>query len=121
MSELAKLTRAVSFTAADPNTGTNGDGANPHAGLILSGNTLYGTAYEGGNSSAGTVFAVNTDGTSFTTLYAFMSVPGFPGVNDDGGFPQAGLMLSGNTLYGTASYGGGSAVGTVFAVNTDGA
>ena len=47
------------------------DGANPRAGLILSGNTLYGTAVGGGSSGNGTVFAVNTDGTGFTNLHSF--------------------------------------------------
>jgi uncharacterized repeat protein (TIGR03803 family) len=99
-------------TASSPYT--NSDGANPHASLILSGNTLYGTAYQGGSSGFGTVFAVNTDGTGFTTLHSFT-------YGSDGAFPQAGLVLSGNTLYGTAEAGGtSSGSGTVFAVNTDG-
>ena len=46
----------------------NSDGVNPEAELILSGSTLYGTAESGGSSGAGTVFAVNTDDTGFTTL-----------------------------------------------------
>jgi uncharacterized repeat protein (TIGR03803 family) len=41
---------------------TGFDGAEPHAGLILSGSTLYGTAQLGGSSGRGTVFAVNTNG-----------------------------------------------------------
>ena len=41
------------------------------AGLILSGNTLYGTTTGGGSSGNGTVFAINTDGTGFTTLHSF--------------------------------------------------
>jgi uncharacterized repeat protein (TIGR03803 family) len=93
---------------------TNGsDGANPASRLILSGNTLYGTASGGGTSGYGTVFAVNTDGTGFTTLYSFTN-------GSDGSVPYAGLVLSGNTLYGTASEGGTSGFGTVFAVNTNG-
>ncbi len=40
-------------------------------GLILSGNTLYGTTYGGGTNGNGTVFAVNTDGTGFTVLHTF--------------------------------------------------
>src|SRR5258706_232383 len=96
------------FTAFNP------DGANPYAGLILSGNTLYGTAYLGGSSGNGAGFAVNTDGTGFTNLHSFAGYP------TDGADPQAGLILSGNTLYGTASQGGISGQGTVFAVNTDG-
>src|SRR5439155_7669597 len=39
--------------------GTNSDGANPFGGLILSGNTLYGTATYGGSSGRGTVFSLS--------------------------------------------------------------
>jgi uncharacterized repeat protein (TIGR03803 family) len=92
---------------------TNSDGANPLGGLVLSGNTLYGTADSGGTNGQGTVFRVNTDGSSFTNLHTF----GSPG---DGRQPRGGLVLSGNTLYGTTSVGGSFGWGTVFAVNTDG-
>src|ERR1035437_102550 len=95
------------------------DGANPQAGLILSGNTLYGAAYGGGSSGAGTVFAVHTDGTGFTNLYSFTAAPG-SSANSDGAKPQAGLILLCNTLYGKAAYGGSSAYGTVFKLNADG-
>ena len=47
------------------------DGGFPGTGLVLSGNTLYGTTGNGGSPQWGTVFAVNTDGTGFTTLYSF--------------------------------------------------
>src|SRR5882724_8666810 len=85
------FTTLHSFTAYPdyPNT----DGANPN-GFVLSGNILYGTAGAGGSSRSGTVFRLNTDGTGFTTLYSF------PG-SSDGIYPEAGLVLSGNTLYGT--------------------
>jgi uncharacterized repeat protein (TIGR03803 family) len=106
-----------SFTA-DGN-GTNSDGANPAAELILSGNTLYGTALFGGGSGDGTVFKVNTDGTGFTTVYSFTAYYPNTATNSDGAYP-GGLILSGNTLYGTGGSGGASSVGTVFAVNTDG-
>src|ERR1039457_5674291 len=114
------FTNLYSFTAFGFG-GTNSDGIGPYAALILSGNTLYGTAVVGGSSGKGTVFAVNTNGTVFTNLYSFTATSGsFPNTNSDGSGPAAGLILSGNTLYGTA-YGGGSwGNGTVFAVNTDG-
>jgi uncharacterized repeat protein (TIGR03803 family) len=103
------------------NVFTNADGANPFAGLILSGDTLYGTANNGGNAGSGTVFALNTNGTIFTTLHSFTSIPSFsPFINSDGSQPYASLILSGGTLYGTAAYGGASANGTVFAVRTNG-
>jgi uncharacterized repeat protein (TIGR03803 family) len=115
-----------SFTAGSVNPSgayTNSDGATPYAGLVLSGNTLYGTAAGGGSSGYGTVFAVNTDGTGFTNLHSFtVTSPDSSGVytNSDGATPYAGLVLSGNTLYGTATLGGASGNGTVFALNTDG-
>jgi len=99
---------------------TNSDGYEPVAGLILSGNTLYGTASQGGTNGTGTVFAVNTDGTGFTVLHTFTETDFSTGTNSDGGGPSSALVLSGNTLYGTAEGGGSGGSGTVFAVNTNG-
>jgi uncharacterized repeat protein (TIGR03803 family) len=122
------FTNLHSFTALSGSggvlsTGTNSDGALSEAGLILSGNTLYGTATEGGTNGNGTVFAVNTDGTGFTVLHTFTATFGTVGVwgtNSDGAFPEAPLILSGSTLYGTAGSGGPSGSGAVFALNTNG-
>ena len=105
-----------SFTAT-PYPSGNSDGATPYAGLILSGNTLYGTASSGGSSRNGAVFAVNTDGTGFTTLHSFTATDPNTGTNSDGANLQAGLILSGNTLYGTAPDGGSSGAGTVFSLS----
>ena len=81
------------------------NGANPQAGLLLSGNALYGTTY------SGTVFKVNTNGSGFTNF-------AFNGSN--GANPMAGLILSGSTLMGTAANGGSAGWGTVFQVTTSG-
>jgi uncharacterized repeat protein (TIGR03803 family) len=89
------------------------DGANPYAGLLLSGNTLYGTTSGGGRAGNGAVFALNTDGTGFANLHSFTG-------GSDGASPYAGLILSGNVLYGTANQGGSAGQGAVFALNTDG-
>ena len=99
---------------------TNGsDGAGPMAGLILSGNTLYGTAANGGSGGHGTIFKLNTEGSGFTTIYSFTTYT--PGTNSDGATPLGSLVLSGDTLYGTASIGGSAnSYGTIFKVNTDG-
>src|SRR5438876_621900 len=94
------------FTASPTNSSgihTNSDGANPFGGLILSGNTLFGTAQNGGTNGQGTVFVVNTNGTGFTSLYSFTAAPF--GTNNDGANPRT-LILSGSTLYGTANGGG---------------
>src|SRR5882724_4897951 len=57
----------------------------------------------------------------FTTLHSFTATSvSYRGTNIDGAYPQASLVLLGNTLYGTASYGGQFGNGTVFAVKTDG-
>jgi uncharacterized repeat protein (TIGR03803 family) len=105
------------FTAATgPYPPTNADGSFPMAGLMLSGNTLYGTASGGGSAGMGTVFAVNTDGTGFRVLHRFTAVNTSSGANSDGATPQGGLTLSGNTLYGTAWDGGSFGYGTVFSV-----
>jgi uncharacterized repeat protein (TIGR03803 family) len=108
-----------SFATVD-GANINSDGAHPFAGLILSGNTLYGTAFLGGSSGNGTVFAINTDGTGFTTLYSFSSPDPYTLENSDGANPEARLTLSGNILYGTTPAGGSSGYGTIFALNTDG-
>src|SRR6266478_820435 len=108
------FTTLHSFTATETNSSgvyTNNDGTDLYAGLIAnsSANTLYGTASAGGRSGNGTVFAVNTDGAGFTNLHSFTL--------SDGSRPYAGLILSGNTLYGTASgVATSSGNGTVFAI-----
>lgn len=99
---------------------TNNDGALPYSALVLSGNTLYSTANKGGAFSNGTVFAVNTDGTSFTNLHSFTPLTGPLRTNADGAQPIAGLILSGNMLYGTTPEGGPGRGGTIYAINTDG-
>jgi uncharacterized repeat protein (TIGR03803 family) len=102
---------------------TNSDGAITRARLILSGNTLYGTATFGGTNSYGTVFALDTNGTGFTILHHFSAGATnalFTFTNSDGAYPQGGVILSGNTLYGAAEYGGSLGLGTIYSVNTNG-
>jgi uncharacterized repeat protein (TIGR03803 family) len=97
---------------------TNSDGSIPQGGLLLLGNTLYGTANGGGASGNGTLFKVNLDGSGFANLHNFTDSSS--GMNSDGYGPMAGLILSGNTLYGSANLGGTSGNGTLFKVNTNG-
>ncbi|NOS72057.1 MAG: hypothetical protein HOP33_19295 [Verrucomicrobia bacterium] len=99
------------------------DGAFPHANLAHSGTTLFGTTQEGGsNYYFGTVFRLNTDGTDYRVLHSFTEPVYYSGegTNSDGAGPQAGLALSGTTLFGTTPAGGANGHGVVFAVNTDG-
>jgi len=101
------------------------DGSYPRAGLVVAGDTIFGAAVQGANGfnggfngGAGTIFKLSTHGSNFTTLYSFTG-------GSDGAYPSCWLILSGNTLYGTASAGGiyppcSFGNGTIFAINTDG-
>jgi len=109
----SSFTNLYLFTAL---TGaTNSDGANPNSTLNLSADLLYGTAANGGAWGSGTVFAINTNGMAFTTLYTFTAQPF--GRNSDGANPLAGLVLSGNTLFGTTVNAGNFYFGTVFSLS----
>jgi uncharacterized repeat protein (TIGR03803 family) len=99
-----------SLSVAQPRT--NSEGASPLAGLVLSGNILYGTTWLGGTSGLGTVFKLNTDGGNFTVLKHFSAL--------DGAGPFAGLVLNGSTLYGTTRSGGSATNGVIFKLHTDG-
>jgi uncharacterized repeat protein (TIGR03803 family) len=89
---------------------TNSDGANSLGRLVFFGGAVYGTALYGGASGAGTIFKVNTNGSNFTVLRTFAEINGF------GGVPAAGLLLVGNTFYGTTEFGGEGNSGTIFSL-----
>lgn len=61
------------------------------------------------------MFAVKTNGTDFTILHNFSAHTN--GMNSDGLNPIGGLVLSGNSLYSTASGGGSSGWGTVYSIS----
>ena len=115
--------------------------------LTLSGHTLYGTTGGGGDSMEGTIFKINTDGTGFAVIKSFTgpysdqldiftrlfdplsrTVPGVKIMerlkfeylkNNVWSNPEAGVTLSGDTLYGTTAD-QGSDGGMVFKIKTDG-
>ena len=91
------------------------DGSGPNGSLTLVGNTLYGTAVEGGvgyngsyRSGYGVVFSVPVSGGTPTVLASFD--------DSNGAGPCGGLTLVGNTLFGTTNGGGAYGYGTVFAL-----
>jgi uncharacterized repeat protein (TIGR03803 family) len=90
-------------------------GSGPNGGLVLSGNTLYGTTQFGGISGYGTVFAINTDATGFTNLFNNFNATFTNGIR-----PPGGVILSGGTLYGSTYGGGLLGGGTVFALGING-
>jgi uncharacterized repeat protein (TIGR03803 family) len=112
----ASGTNGTGFTLHTFTDGT--DGAYPIAGLV-SGTNFYGAAYLGGSAGTGTIFKVGTNGLGFTVLHSFSAATRSSPDNSDGARPSS-LLLSGNTLYGQTAFGGSSANGTVFKLNTDG-
>ena len=99
--------------------GAPGDAADPAAGLVEAGGSLYGTTEAGGTNGAtdfaGTVFQLTPPvpgqtAWSENVLWSF----GSPG---DGANPYAGLIEVGGKLYGTTSAGGTNNAGTVFEVS----
>jgi len=102
------------FSAIDPASGANADGAAPCAGLTVAGGLLYGAAPHGGAGGEGSIFSVATNGTAFRTLYSFsaLNVPG--GTNTDGALPVGDLLLVGDSLWATTFAGGPGGAGTIF-------
>ena len=99
------------FTLLHSFAGGTGDGMYPNGTLILDGTTLYGMTNNGGND-LGTVFSINTDGSGFKLIHAF--------VESDGAYPYGDLLLSGSTLYGMTFSGGALGEGTIFSVDVSG-
>jgi uncharacterized repeat protein (TIGR03803 family) len=110
-----------SFPTVSADNATNAGGASPAAALASSGGMLYGTTTAGGAGANGTVFSATTNGATFSVLHNFTALDAQAGTNADGAVPWGGLMLSGGTLYGTASAGGAGGSGVVFSVGTNGA
>jgi uncharacterized repeat protein (TIGR03803 family) len=107
------------------NFGIGLDGAVPQAGLTVFGNKLYGTTSEGAANNTGAIYSINPDGTGYTNFYTFNVVTpdpvNFGSTNRDGAYPWAGVVVVGDTVYGTAESGGKFGAGTIFAVKTNGA
>jgi uncharacterized repeat protein (TIGR03803 family) len=99
------------------------DGIHSFSNLVVLDGELYGTTEYGGTTNAncyvgcGTVFRISTAGKE-SVIYRFKG-------GSDGAAPAAGLVVSGGSLYGTTSAGGGSTVcsggcGTIFKLSPNG-
>lgn len=84
------------FTILHSFTAAGSEGAYPYGNLLLIGNKLYGITYQGGSSSFGTIFSIDTNGNNFTTLHSFNDLRN----------PNNGLVQFGTRLYGICSSGG---------------
>lgn len=92
------------------------DGANPRSGLWKSkaDGFFYGTTFAGGTNNLGTVYRLNSLGTTFQMVTNMESLKGSK--------PQASLVeppVADGFLYGTCSEGGANGVGSVFKVGRD--
>jgi uncharacterized repeat protein (TIGR03803 family) len=110
---IARPDAFVLHTFSSINNGTNSDGGNPAAGLVLARGVLCGTTLNGGVQGAGTAFYVSLGGTNFNAFHSFTNAP-------DAGNPQGALVGSGANLFGTTIAGGNSGVGTLFLAQTNG-
>jgi uncharacterized repeat protein (TIGR03803 family) len=101
-------TNGSNFTVLHDFNSATTNGNNPMASLLLLTNVFYGTTDNGGEFDAGTVFSINTNGSGFNVIYSFS------GNTNDGGNPDAPVVLIGDSLYGTTVGGGSTGNGTVF-------
>jgi uncharacterized repeat protein (TIGR03803 family) len=95
---------------------TNTAGEGPYSSFLLLHSTLVGVAASAGIYGNGTVFTINTNGNNFTPIHQFGYWNPVAQTNAEGAYPNSGVILSGDTLYGTASLGGTANKGTVFAL-----
>lgn len=98
----------------NPNTG---DGLQPTAPMVLDSNgVLYGTTVIGGAFGMGTVFSLDTNTSTYTTLYSFGAL------SHDGSLLYTAVVLDsqGSFLYGVTWEGGQFGQGTVFQLSVDG-
>lgn len=94
------------------------DGSRPQT-LILSGDTLYGTAYYGfgdgfNPDTGGVIFSVKTNGCDYQVLFNMPE-------STNGENPDGPIILSGNTIYGVNEEGGSGGWGLIYSFTLPGA
>jgi len=87
------------------------DGLDSTGALTVYNGNLYGTTWGGGAQNLGTIFEYNPATNQESVLYSFGTK-----VND-GGRPQAGLIVYNGDLYGTGMVGGANEGGVIFGYN----
>ncbi|MGZ4962544.1 MAG: beta strand repeat-containing protein [Limisphaerales bacterium] len=128
MSQSGAFNVLYAFGTSTNELGQPLDGASPRAVPVVSGDTLYGTAFEGGSSGYdnnglgyGVVFSIGTNGNSFSVLHSFSG--------SDGANPTILSMAKDGSLYGVTTFGGANVTvqtngvagfGTIFNITTNG-
>jgi uncharacterized repeat protein (TIGR03803 family) len=106
----AVATQAQTFTRLITFNGTNGSGPSTPLVQGQDGN-LYGTTWQGGANSQGTIFKVTPSGNEFNLLYSFCAQPNCA----DGSAPLGSLLqLANGNFYGTTFTGGANNFGALF-------
>lgn len=89
------------------------DGFTPAGDLVEANGKLWGVTSMGGANSKGTIYCINTNGTGFTKVHDFGSA-------SSSGYPEQGLILANNKLWGMSYDGGISNYGTIYTIETNG-
>ena len=98
---------------------TNADGQLPQANLLLSDDTLYGTAQYGGLLGGGILLRINTNGGGFAVVKSFVD----GNIQRRESCRRGVVVPNGETIYGTTEFGGsggGSGAGVIFKIDTNG-
>src|ERR1051325_1358693 len=95
---------------------TNWDGGDPVSTLILSRGSIVGAAGGFGIHGTGTIFSLGTNGDNFAVIHQVSAMDEPNETNLEGEYPHSGVIISGDTLYGVAPYGGANDSGAVFAL-----
>jgi len=95
-------------------------GIAPTAPLTIVGDVIYGTMSAGGDPlcGCGVVFKISTNGTGYQELHRFTRK--LPAQPLNGSTPIGGVLIDGNTLYGTTNSGGKYGAGVLYKLSTSG-
>ncbi len=104
------------FRVFGPNFSKQVNGATPIGGLLIDGDTMYGTTEGGGDNGSGVIYKLSTDGSGFQALHQFA---GYQGQQTSGS--QGELLLGQDGfIYGTQYGGGKYDQGTIFRISKTG-
>jgi uncharacterized repeat protein (TIGR03803 family) len=91
------------------------NGSDPVGDLTAYNNVLYGMTHQGGTGGGGVIYSINPTTKALTVLSNFGSG------NNNGFYPEAGLIVSGTgIMYGTTTSGGMFGNGNIFSFNPSG-